>query len=139
MRTGLVVLVLVIAAIIAGCITLSPEIVMPKTRIAVTGPPDVNDCFFRVNDSAHSEDTGSSPLIRVTGYISNTCSQPMDDLFIRGMFYGSNGREFAATETYIGHLGFNEVAAFNLSIDTPYSGPYTYRLQPLIREQKKLF
>jgi hypothetical protein len=139
MRTGLVVLVLVIAAIIAGCITLSPEIVMPKTRIAVTGPPDVNDCFFRVNDSAHSEDTGSSPLIRVTGYISNTCSQPMDDLFIRGMFYGSDGREFAATETYIGHLGHGGITAFNLSIDTPYSGPFTYRLQPLIREQKKLF
>jgi len=139
MRTGLVVLVLVVAVIIAGCVTLSPEIVMPKTRVAMTESPDLNVCFYRVNDSAHSEDTGSSPLIRVTGYISNTCSQPMDDLVIRGMFYGLDGREFAASETYIGHLGYGGITAFNLSIDTPYSGPFTYRLQPLILERKKLF
>ncbi|WP_321507267.1 FxLYD domain-containing protein [uncultured Methanoregula sp.] len=139
MRTVLVILVLAGAVVIAGCMAASPDIVLPKIRLMKETSPDVQDCFFRVNDSAHSTNTGSFSEIRVTGYVSNTCTEPMDNLAVRGTFYDTNGREIASADTPVGYLGYNDVAAFSLSADTQYQEAFTYRLQPVILEPGKLF
>jgi len=139
MRTGYRVLLLVIVAIIlAGCIGASPEIVMPKTRLD-SDTPGISNCFFRINDSAHSLRTGPVTEITLTGYIGNSCSRPMDNLVVHGTFFDQDGKVIAATESRAGYLGPNDVAAFSLSIDTQYSGPFTYRIWPEIREERKLF
>nr|WP_319376199.1 FxLYD domain-containing protein [uncultured Methanoregula sp.] len=140
MRTGYRVLMLVIVAIIlAGCIGASPEIVMPKTRLANGDTPGISNCFFRINDSAHSLHTGPVTEITLTGYIGNSCSRPMDNLVVHGTFFDRDGKVIAATETRAGYLGPGDGAAFSLSINTEYSGPFTYRIWPEIREEKKLF
>lgn len=139
MRTGFVVLLVILVVIVAGCMSLSPEIVVPKTRVTMAGSPQLNDCFFRVNDSAHSANTGTSQQITVTGYVSNICSQPMDNLVVRGTFYDRDGRAFATADNYVGHLGYYGIAGFTLSVDTQYTDLYTYKLQPITRSPEKLF
>nr|WP_321353254.1 FxLYD domain-containing protein [uncultured Methanoregula sp.] len=140
MRTVYRILALVIAAVLlSGCMGASPEIVMPKTRLASGDTHGISDCFFRINDSAHSLHTGTVTEITLTGYIGNSCSRPMDNLVVHGTFYDRDGRVIAGTETRAGYLGPDDVAAFSLLIDTPYSGPFTYRIWPEIREEKKLF
>jgi hypothetical protein len=138
-RTGLVVLVVILAVIVAGCTSQSPEIVIPKSHVTMAGSPQINDCFFRVNDSAHSANTGSSQQITVTGYVSNICSQPMDNLVVRGTFYDRDGKAFATADHYVGHVDYHGIAGFTLSVETPYTDLFTYKLQPLIRSPEKLF
>ena len=139
MRTGFVVLMVILAVIVAGCMSSSPEIVVPKTRVTMAGPPQLNNCVFRVNDSSHSANIGSSQQITVTGYVSNICSQPLDNLVVRGTFYDRDGRAFATADNYIGHIGYNGIAGFTLSVETQYTDLYTYKLQPEIRSPGKLF
>jgi hypothetical protein len=139
MRTGFVLLLIILVVVIAGCISLSPEIVAPKTRVTMAGSPQPETCFFLVNNSAHSENTGASQHLTVNGYVSNTCSQPMDNLVVRGTFYDRDGRAFATADNYVGHLGYNAIAGFTLSVDTQYTDLYTYKLQPQFRSPEKLF
>ena len=139
MRTGFVLLLIILVIVVAGCISLSPEIVEPKTRVTLAGSPLSDKCFFLVNNSAHSENTGSSQHLTVNGYVSNTCSQPMDNLVIRGTFYDRDGRAFATADNYVGHVGYNGIAGFTLSVDTQYTDLYTYKLQPQFRSPEKLF
>ena len=139
MRAGFVVLLVILSVIVAGCMSSSPEIVVPKNRVTMAAPPQLNNCFFRVNDSSHVANTGSSQQITVTGYVSNICSQPMDNLVIRGTFYDRDGRAIATADNYIGHIGYNGIAGFTLSVETQYTDLYTYRLQPEIRSPGKLF
>jgi len=139
MRTGFAVLLVILTVIVAGCMSSSPEIVVPKTRVTMAGPPQLNNCVFRVNDSSHSANIGSSQQITVTGYVSNICSQPLDNLVVRGTFYDRDGRAFATADNYIGHIGYNGIAGFTLSVETQYTDLYTYKLQPEIRSPGKLF
>lgn len=139
MRIGFMVMLVILAVIVTGCISSSREIVVPKTRVTLAGSPQINNCFFRINDSSHSANTGSSQHITVTGYVSNICSQPMDNLVVRGTFYDRDGRAFASADNYVGHIGYNGIAGFTLSIDTQYTDLYTYKLQPEIRSPGKLF
>lgn len=144
MKNNLVVpvclLVLVLAAIVlAGCVSPSPEIVSPKTRVTMADTVKAGDCFFRVNDSAHTMSRGSSRQLTVTGYISNTCTQPMENMAVRGIFYDKSGKAFASAETAVGHVGYHDVVPFTISANTRYPDLYTYTLQPVIRDQRALF
>jgi hypothetical protein len=138
-RTGFMVLPVILVVIVAGCMSLSPEIVGPKTRVTMAGSPQPGNCFVLVNNSAHSSNSGTSQQITVTGFVSNTCAQPMENLVIRGTFYNRDGRAFATADTYVGHLGYNGIAGFTLSVDTQYTDLYTFRLQPGFRNSEKLF
>jgi hypothetical protein len=138
-RTGFIVLLVILVVIVAGCTSLSPEIVGPETRVTMAGSPQLNNCFFLVNNSAHSSNSGTSQQITVTGYVSNTCTQPMENLVVRGTFYNRDGRVFATADDYVGHIGYNGTAGFTLSVDTQYTDLYTFRLQPGFRNPEKLF
>jgi hypothetical protein len=139
MRTVVLVILVITALVLPGCITPSSEIVTPKTRIAQPSTASAGDCFFVVNDSAHSTGTGSSQQITVNGYVSTICSSPFEDLAVRGTFTDRDGRVFASADDYVGHVGFHDTVPFSLTIDTGYTDLYTYRLEPVIMTQKKLF
>lgn len=135
---GVLVLVLVLAAL-AGCVSSSPETVAPGTQITESDTVTAGDCFFRVNDSAHSGNAGSSREITITGYVSNTCTRPMENLIVRGTFYDRNGKAFASSEGSVGRVGYHEIVPFNLSVSTGYPDLYTYELEPVIRERRAFF
>jgi hypothetical protein len=137
MRTGFIVLLVILVVIVAGCTSLSPEIVAPKTHVTMAGSPQPNTCFFLVNNSAHSENTGSSQHLTVNGYVTNTCSQPMENLVVRGTFYDRDGKAFDTADNYVGTIGYNGIAGFTLSVDTHYTDLYTFKLQPEFRSPEK--
>jgi hypothetical protein len=139
MRTGFMILLVILVGMVAECTSLSPEITAPKTRVTMAGSGQPDNCFFLVNNSAHSENTGSSQILTVNGFVRNTCSQPMENLVVRGTFYDRDGRAFATVDTYLGHLGYNGIAGFTLSVDTQYTDLYTFRLQPEFRSPKRSF
>jgi hypothetical protein len=105
----------------------------------MAGSPQLINGLFLVNNSAHRANTGSSQQITVKGYVRNICSLPMDNLVVRGTFYDRDGRAFATADNYGGHIGYNGIAGFTLSVDTQYTDLYTYRLQPEFRSPEKLF
>jgi hypothetical protein len=117
----------------------SSEIVTPKTRLGQPAIVSAGDCFFLVNDSAHSANTGSSQQITVNGYVSNICNTSFEDLTVRGIFSDRDGRTFASADSYVGHVGYHEMAPFSLTTYTDYTDLYTYRLEPVIGGQGKFF
>lgn len=141
MKTGVLVLVLVLAAalVLSGCTMLSPEIVTPKTALSLQQGPVPADCFFIVNESAHSTNTGSSQEITVNGFVSTICSQPFRNLTVRGIFSGRDGHTFATAEDTVGSVGFHEIVPFSLTIDTDYTDLYSYRLEPVLPGRKSTF
>jgi hypothetical protein len=139
MKTGILVLLVVVAVVLSGCTTISSEIVTPKTRLGQPSTVSVGDCFYLVNQSAHSANTGSSQQITVTGYVSNICSIPIENLTVRAIFSDRDGHRFASADDYMGHVGYHEMAAFSLTIDTDYTDLYTYRVGPVVQVQQKFF
>ena len=139
MRELALAIILITALIVTGCIMTSSEIVTPKTRVAQAGAESPADCFFLINDSAHSANTGSSQQITVEGYVSDICNSSFENLAVRGTFIDRDGRAFGSADAYVGHAGFHEPVPFSLTIDTQYTDLYTYRLEPVITGQKKFF
>jgi hypothetical protein len=139
MKTVALVLILVAALVISGCVMLSSEIVTPKTGPAGPAPGSAGACFSLINESAHSANTGSSQQITVNGYVSNICSSPLGGLTVRGIFSDRDGRPFASAGTYVGTVGYQEKVPFNITINTGYTDLYTYRVEPVIAEQGKFF
>jgi hypothetical protein len=117
----------------------SSEIVTPKTRVEQAGAVSPADCFFLVNDSAHSANTGSSQQITVNGYVSDICNASFEGLTVRGTFTDRNGHAFGSADAYVGHVGFHEPVPFSLTIDTDYTDLYTYHLEPVLEGQKNFF
>jgi hypothetical protein len=130
---------LLAAAILAGCTGPSSETVAPKTSAATVVNLKAVDCFFRLNDSAHSMNTGSSQQITISGYVSNICRQPMENLVVHATFSDKNGKTFATAERFVGHVGYHQAVPFNLTIDTQYSDLYTFDLQPYFQEKQAFF
>jgi hypothetical protein len=139
MRNVVLVIVVIAALVLSGCIMTSPEIVTPKTQIAQPAIVSAADCFYQVNDSAHSVNTGSSQQITVKGYVSDICNASFEGLTVRGTFSDRDGRTFASADSYVGHVGYHEMAPFSLTIDTNYTDLYTYRLAPVIAGQGRFF
>ncbi len=139
MRTGILVLLVITALVLSGCVMTSSEIVTPKTRLAQPASVSAADCFYLVNQSAHSATTGSSQQITVTGFVSNICSNPFEDLTVRGIFSDLDGHTFASADDYVGHVGYHDTVAFSLTINTDYTGIYTYRVEPVVPDQQKFF
>jgi hypothetical protein len=139
MKTGMLVLFLIVAVVLSGCTAISSEIVTPKTRLGQPATVSVGDCFYLVNQSAHSANTGSSQQITVTGYVSNICSTPMENLTVWGIFSNRDDRTFASADNYVGHVGYHEMAPFSLTIDTDYTDLYTFRVEPVIQVRQKFF
>jgi hypothetical protein len=139
MRTEVLVILVIAALVLSGCITPSSEIVTPKTRIAQPSTASVGDCFFVVNESAHSATTGASQQITVNGYVSTICSYPFENLAVRGTFTDRDGHALGSADDYVGHVGYHETVPFSLTIETDYTDLYTYRLEPVITGQKKFF
>ena len=139
LKTVVLVIILMAGLVLSGCIMTSPEIVTPKARISQPFSASPGDCFFIVNESAHSASTGSSQQITVDGYVSNICSAPFGDLAVRGTFTDRDGHVFASADGDVGPVGFHEIKPFSLTIDTDYTDLYTYRLGPVITGQKKFF
>ena len=132
--TGLIILV-ISAAVLAGCTSPSSEIVTPKGRITMAETLKAKDCFFRVNDTAHSMNMGPVREVTVTGYISNTCKEPMDKVAVRATFTDAAGKALASAEGYAGYIGFHEIVPFSLSADIPSgTGSFSYELEPVIRQ-----
>jgi len=139
MRGLALAIILITALVLSGCIMTSSEIVTPKTRVAQAGAESPADCFFLVNDSAHSANTGSSQQITVNGYVSDTCNASFADLAVRGTFLDRDGNPLGSADGYVGRVGYHEMVPFSLTIDTGYTDLYTYRLEPVIAGQKKFF
>jgi len=139
MRYGLLVLLLVAAVVLSACVSVSSEIVTPKTRLRQPAAPSPADCFYLVNQSAHSAYTGASRQITVDGYVSNICSAPIENLTVRGTFSGRDGHAFASADDYVGHVGYHEVVAFSLTTDTDSADLYTYRVGPVVQVPQKFF
>jgi starvation-inducible outer membrane lipoprotein len=139
MKTGMLVLLVIVAVVLSGCTTLSSEIVTPRTRPGQPATVSVSDCFYLVNQSSHGADTGSSQEITVTGYVSNICSTPIENLTVRGIFSDKDGHAFASADDFVGHVGYHEMAAFSVTIDTDYTDLYTYRVTPVVQVQQKFF
>ena len=81
----------------------------------------------------------SSQQITVNGYVSNICSPPLGGLAVRGIFSDRDGHAFASADSYVGNVGYHEMAPYSITIDTDYTDLYTYRLVPVITGQGKLF
>jgi hypothetical protein len=139
MKTGMLVLLVMVAVVLSGCTTISSEIVTPGTRLWQPATLSPGDCFYLVNQSAHSANTGSSQQLTVTGYVSNICSTPLENLTVRGIFSGRDGHAFASADGYVGHVGYHEIKAFSLTTDTDYADLYTYRVEPVVQVTQKFF
>jgi len=128
---GLLLLALV-AIFFAGCTTTSPN--GPSSGTQATMPVNLNakDCFFQVDDSAHSVSYGDIREITITGHVSNICSIPMDKLTVRATFYDTTGKRLASADGYAGRVGFHESVPFTLTADIPSdAGAFRYTLEPV--------
>ncbi|HEX3001576.1 MAG TPA: FxLYD domain-containing protein [Methanoregula sp.] len=120
------------AILVAGCTSASPG--GPSPGAPATIPPNLNakDCFFEVDDSAHSVSYGDVREITITGHVSNICSIPMDRLTVRATFYDTAGKRLASADGYAGRVGFHEIVPFTLTADIPSdAGAFRYTLEPV--------
>jgi len=125
-------LLALVAVFIAGCATTSPNGSTPGTQAAIPANLNAKDCFFRIDDSAHSMSYGDIREITITGHVSNICSIPMDKLTVRATFYDTSGKRLATADGYAGRVGFHETVPFTLTADIPSeAGAFRYTLEPV--------
>lgn len=125
-------LLALVAVFIAGCTFTSPTGSTPGTQATMPANLNAKDCFFEVDDSAHSVSYGDIREITITGHISNICSIPMDKLTVRATFYDTAGKRLASADGYAGRVGFHEIVPFTLTADIPSeAGAFKYTLQPV--------
>jgi hypothetical protein len=128
---GLVLMVLATVTI-AGCVSPTPATVAPETDTTLPQMLNANDCFFQLDDSAHSMNYGTVREITITGHVSNICSAPMDKLTVRAIIYDTAGKRLASAEGYAGRVGYHESVPFTLSADIPSdAGAFRYTLEPV--------
>jgi len=121
-----------VAVIIAGCVSPSPTGSTPGTQVTMPANLNANDCFFQVDDSAHSMNYGPVREITITGHVSNICSIPMDKLTVRATFYDTTGKRLASADGYAGRVGYHEIVPFTLTADIPSdAGAFRYTLEPV--------
>lgn len=127
-----IVLMVLVAVMMAGCVSPAPTTVAPDTDAALPQNLNAKDCFFEVDDSAHSVSYGDIREITLTGHVSNICSVPMDKLTVRATFYDTAGKRLASSEGYAGRVGYHEIVPFTLTADIPSeAGAFRYTLEPV--------
>jgi len=116
----------------SGCTTTSPDASTSGTQATMPANLNAKDCFFRIDDSAHSMNYGDIREITITGHVSNICSVPMDKLTVRATFYDTAGKRLASADGYAGRVGFHETVPFTLTADIPSdAGAFRYTLEPV--------
>ncbi|AGB03075.1 FxLYD domain-containing protein [Methanoregula formicica] len=126
------VLIILAASTMAGCISPKTETTVPETITSIPQNFNANDCFFQVDDSAHSMNYGPVREITITGHVSNICSIPMDKLTVRATFYDTTGKRLASADGYAGRVGYHEIVPFTLTADIPSdAGAFRYTLEPV--------
>lgn len=132
MPVAVLVFLALVAVFIAGCVSTSPNGSTPGTPATMPTNLNAEDCFFEVDDSAHSVSYGDIREITITGHVSNICSIPMDKLTVRATFYDTTGKRLASADGYAGRVGFHETVPFTLTTDIPSdAGAFKYTLQPV--------
>lgn len=125
-------LITIVTIIMAGCVSPAPDGSSPETQVTVPVSLNPKDCFFEVDDSAHSMNYGPVREITITGHVSNICSSPMDKLTVRATFYDTAGKRLASADGYAGRVGFHEIVPFTLTADIPSeTGVFRYTLEPV--------
>jgi len=132
MLVATLLLLALVAVFIAGCASTSPTGSTPGMQDTMPANLNEKDCFFEVDDSAHSVSYGDIREITITGHVSNICNIPMDKLTVRATFYDTAGKRLASAEGYAGRVGFHETVPFTLTADIPSdAGAFRYTLQPV--------
>lgn len=132
MPVAVLLLLALVAVFFAGCTTASPNGPSPGTQATLPANLNAKDCFFEVDDSAHSVSYGDIREITLTGHVSNICSIPMDKLTVRATFYDTAGKRLASAEGYAGRVAFHETIPFTLTADIPAeAGAFRYTLEPV--------
>ena len=125
-------LLTLVTAFIAGCTSTSPTGPSPETQVTMPQNLNAKDCFFQVDDSAHSVSYGDIREITITGHVSNICSIPMDKLTVRATFFDTGGKRLTSADGYAGRVGFRETVPFTLTADIPSdAGAFRYTLEPV--------
>lgn len=132
MPVAALLLLALVAAFTAGCVSSTSNGPSPETQVTMPQNLNAKDCFFEVDDSAHSVSYGDIREITITGHVSNICSVPMDKLTVRATFYDTKGKRLASADGYAGRVGFHETVPFTLSADIPSdAGAFRYTLEPV--------
>jgi len=132
MPVAALLLLALVAAIVAGCASTSPEGPSPETQATLPVNLNAKDCFFQVDDSAHTVTYGDIREITLTGHVSNICSIPMDKLTVRATFYDTAGKRLASADGYAGRVAYHESVPFTLTADIPAdAGAFRYTLEPV--------